>query len=168
MTRSIETHSGWSVRRRRFLGLSTASALMLAGCQGDTPSSRRLAITGLDRSEADSGWELEVEVTAHVTGKYYTRGEPPFRNVVLVGYDDEGNRVCEHNIGDVPDDERRYETQVTMACGRLPRYLTFSAKGGPCDADVVLQLLEYDSNKGEYVKRERTCGGDPPFESTTD
>jgi hypothetical protein len=162
MIRNIKTRPGLSVPRRQFLGLSTVCALALAGCQGDTPSSRRLAITGIEQSKNGSRSEFTLEVTAHVTGKYYTRGKPSFREVTFVGYDADGNQLCEQRIGSIPDDERRYETQITVVCDGTPTYLTFSTDEGPCVADVQIQPLEYNATEETYAERTRTCDGNPP------
>lgn len=170
MNKENERAPGWFGYRRWFLGGAVASLLTLAGCQGDFPSSRQLEIRGINKSSTESGWRFTITVTADILGKYLNGGKPAFRDVTLVGYDETSDRICETHIGDIPDTEQLYKTEVTMVCEQIPTYLTFTTADGPCGADAVIQLLTYgpDEDQLQWRQDERTCGGGPPFGGTTE
>ena len=156
--------------RRQFLGGVVASTIPLAGCHGASPGGRILTIIGVNRSFSDSAWRLDIDVTAHIIGKYFNRSGPAFRSVVLLGYDENRTRICERRIGDIPSNERRYETTVTMQCERMPQYLTFTTASGPCGPNTGIEALKYNSSAETYKwkKGDRVCDGGMSFEGTTE
>lgn len=131
-------------RRTLLAGCGAGLASALAGCAGAIRSLEFAYVEQRDPesdptsgsdSDPDPGVVIEVGVmaTTNVQGE-----KSDFYEVTAAGYTCEGRRVCQVDVGHVPDDSSQEDpVTATLRCPTVPDGIALGARTGPCKGGVA-------------------------------
>ena len=143
--------------RRQILGTLAVGVGSVSGCM-QNPRGRFLSIKRVDVSNrgSDSGFEYEL-----VVSHGYSAGPEEwgiFRNVELIGFNDNGTILCRKDIGTLST--RNDEFTVTLHCSEHPDYFSFLTDESPCEDDTRIRVVEWDSEEQSGNTRAQRCEDD--------
>ena len=89
-----------------------------------------------------------------------------FNNVTIQAYAEDGQLVCQTDVGILENDQNGKLEPVRFTCEERPTIIAFSADESPCDEDTEIGYVYYRCNDGDcnWVSEERTCGEEFPPE----
>lgn len=162
--------SSFSLRRRQVLiagggGVSSA----FAGCGIPFEDNPNIQITielreVAERSDTQAGFDLTMSVDLGFSTK------PSIDDVLLLGYDKDGNRVARHQIDTLGMNKPAVE--VTTASSGFPAIVTASADISACD-ELIIEIVYLKgpvtpASSRTWEDTFRNCGDDLPPERLLD
>ena len=148
--------------RREFIkrvGISSP-VVALSGCGTDTNKTyRRLTVSRIDiqsTNESDN-WSADIQVEADIFGEFYSSDEPAFEDVVLIGYDNNRDRLCRREIGNIPSSSVHFTKTVSLECSKRPYALSFETRESFCRSDTDIEWSKYEDGVWDLGFKDRFC-----------
>jgi hypothetical protein len=138
------------MKRRKLLNSSVVFITsLLAGCQGDYPAGKTLALRRVSSKVENERWKANITVANDNVSNDSSAG---FHDVTILAYSRHRELLCRKEIGDIAYDEGiNNGVELTFTCSEKPYMITFDAAEGPCDEKTFIEIAVYSSESDYWV-----------------